>query len=78
MELVEGVGFGAGEPDRRTGVMRGQECAAPRIGTAMAQRGADRDEARQILVFAAKSVSNPAAHAGANESVAAGVQFEQC
>jgi hypothetical protein len=40
------------------------------------QRGADRNEGRQILVFCAQTVTDPCAHAGANKIVTAGVQLQ--
>lgn len=70
------VGFGAGETNGRAGIVSGQECAAPRVRSTMPQRRADRDETRQILVLAAKSICDPAPHAWANEGVAAGVQLQ--
>src|SRR5262245_12684384 len=55
----------------------GEESRCVVVDAAMSQRGADGDEAGQVLVFGAEAIGDPRAHAGADEGVAAGVQFEK-
>src|SRR4051812_43952922 len=43
----------------------------------MRQRRADGNEAGQVLVFRTQAVRDPRSHAGADEGVAAGVQFQK-
>src|SRR5690606_28176454 len=54
-----------------------EECGAVRVDTPMRQRRADGDEPRQVVVFRAKAVRDPRAHARADERVAACMQFQE-
>ena len=56
-------------------VDRRQEGCAEVVDTAMEACRADRDEARQVLVLGAQSVAHPAAHARAQQGVAAGEEL---
>ena len=67
----------AGVAQRRALISRGQEGRAVIVFGAVRQRGANRDEAGQVLILGAQAIGDPRAHAGTDERVAAGVQFQQ-
>src|SRR6185369_1216930 len=55
----------------------GQESVAVVARAAIAERGAQRDEAGQVFVFGAETIRHPRAHGRADERGGAGVQEER-
>ena len=78
-DVLDGGVFGlnAGVADRRPLKVGRQEGAAPVLHAAMAERRANGDESRQVLILRAQAVGHPGTDAGTDERVAAGVQLQQ-
>ena len=73
------VAFEAGSPARPTAgalVDRGEEGVGVVARSAFAGGGHDGDKARKVFVFGSQSVSDPAAHRGADEVGRSGVKKE--
>src|SRR4026209_234274 len=62
-----------GASDRSALVGRGQKCVRVILHTAVSSERTDRDEARQILVFRAQSVSDPGANGWTDQIGSAGM-----
>ena len=63
-------------PERRPLVGGGEEPRAEVVRAALREVLADRHVSREVLVLAAQPISDPRAHAGPDERVAAGVPFQ--